>query len=197
MSTDPRVVRSKAKVIDSALELLAERGVAGTSVEAIVERSGVAKTTVYRHWPTRGELILDAIDACIEPPVTPDLGALRADLHALIGGLCEALSTTRWAALMPSLIDAAERDPEFAEIHHRFATTRNAPLHDVIGRAIDRGELPPDVDAELLSDLLAGPVFYRRLVAGAPLDRSDGERLVDQVLHAYTSDVPPMPATPV
>jgi AcrR family transcriptional regulator len=185
MPTDPRVIRSKAKVIDGALELLAERGVAGTSVEAIVERSGVAKTTIYRHWPTRGELILDAIDACIEPPVAPDLGTLRADLHALIGGLCEALSTTRWAALMPSLIDAAERDPEFAEIHHRFATTRNVPMHEVVQRAIGRGELPADVDIELLADLLSGPVFYRRLVAGATLDRSYGERLVDQVLRAY------------
>lgn len=185
MSTDPRVTRSKAKVIDAAMALLAERGVAGTSVEAIVERSGVAKTTVYRHWPTRADLILDAIDACIDPPVAPDLGGLHADLHALIGGLCEALSTTRWAALLPSLIDAAERDPEFAEIHHRFATTRTTPLHAVIHRAIERGELPSDTDTDLLADLLSGPVFYRRLVAGEHLDRSYGQRLVDQVLHAY------------
>lgn len=185
MSIDPRVARSKAKVIDATLGLLTERGVTGTSVEAVVERSGVAKTTIYRHWPTRGELILDAIDACIEPAVVPDLGTLRADLHALIGGLCDALSSTRWAALMPSLIDAAERDPEFAEIHRRFATTRASPLHEVIRRGIERGELAGDVDVELLSDLLAGPVFYRRLVAGQPLDRASGERLVDRILLAY------------
>jgi AcrR family transcriptional regulator len=185
MSIDPRVARSKAKVVDAALELLGERGVTGTSVEAIVERSGVAKTTVYRHWPTRGDLILEAIDTCIEPPVAPDLGSLRADLHALIGGLCDALSSTRWAALMPSLIDAAERDPEFAEVHRRFAMTRATPLDEVISRALERGELPADIDVGLLGDLLSGPVFYRRLVAGQPLDHAYGVRLVDQVLLAY------------
>ncbi len=185
MSTDPRVTRSKAKVIDCALELLAERGVAGTSVEAIVERSGVAKTTIYRHWPTRGEVILDAIDTCIEPPAAPDLGTVRADLHALIGGLCEALSASRWAALMPSLIDAAERDPEFAEVHRRFAATRTAPVREILCRGINRGELPGDTDVDQMIDLLSGPVFYRRLVAGEPVDRTYGERLVDRILHAY------------
>jgi AcrR family transcriptional regulator len=185
MSTDPRVTRSKAKVIDAAVTLLTERGVAGTSVDAVVERSGVAKTTVYRHWPTRADLLLDAIDACIEPPVAPDLGDLRTDLYALIGGLCEALSTTRWAALLPSLIDAAAREPEFAAIHRRFATTRTTPLHTVLRRGIERGELPPDTDTGLLADLLAGPVFYRRLVTGEHLDRAYGTNLVDVVLRSH------------
>jgi AcrR family transcriptional regulator len=185
MSTDPRVTRSRAKVLACAVELLAERGLAGTSVEAIVERSGVAKTTIYRHWPTRGDVILDAIDACIEPPAAADLGSLRADLHALIGGLCEALSTSRWAGLLPSLIEAAERDPEFAEVHRRFAAARTAPLREVIARAIERGELPREIDVEQLVDLLSGPVFYRRLVAGRPIDRPYGRALVDRVLLAY------------
>jgi hypothetical protein len=87
--------------------------------------------------------------------------------------------------MMPSLIDAAERDPEFAEVHRRFAAARTAPVREIISRGIARGELPDDADIEQLIDLLSGPVFYRRLVAGQPVDRIYGERLVDRVLHAY------------
>ena len=88
---DARVSRSKEKVVRVTLDLLAERGVAGTSVEAIAERSGVAKTTVYRHWPTKAGVVLDAIATCIEPARDPDTGSLPGDLHELVGGLCEAL----------------------------------------------------------------------------------------------------------
>lgn len=184
---DPRVTRSRTRIIDVTLELLAERGVEGTTVEAIAERSGIAKTTIYRHWPTRGDVILDAFAASTTPPATPDTGALRPDLQALIGGLCEALSSTPWAALLPSLIDAAQRDPELAAMHASFAASRTAAVREVVDRGIARRELPTDADIELLIDLVSGPVFYRRLVSGAPLDRAYANTLVDRVLRAWNS----------
>lgn len=167
------------------LELLAERGVAGTSVEAIAERSGVAKTTVYRHWATKAEVILEAIETCVQAAHAPDTGSLREDLHVMIGGLCTALSRAPWAAFMPSLIDAAQRDPDFAQVHHRFASARTAPLREVLTRAVERGELPAGVDQDELVDLLSGPVFYRRLISGDLLDQAYAERVVDRVLRAY------------
>lgn len=188
MATDPRVVRSRARVLDSVVELLAERGVAGTTVDAIVERSGVARTTLYRHWPTRADVLLAAFEASIEAPGPPDLGSLRADLRALVGGLCEALGSSPWAALVPTLVDAAERDPQFAAVHHRFAAARSEPLREVVRRGVARDELPGDVDVEQVVELVSGPVFYRRLVAGAPVDRAYGEALVDRVLLAYAVD---------
>ncbi|GAB3118900.1 TetR/AcrR family transcriptional regulator [Streptomyces calidiresistens] len=187
MSTDPRVSRSRARIIEVTLDLLATRGVAGTSVDSIAERSGVAKTTIYRHWSTKGEVILAAIDTCIDTPAAPDLGSLRADLRALIGGLCEALAHSRWAALLPSLLDAALRDPEFAEVHQRFAATRTEPVRRALERGIERGELPADTDPGELVDLLSGAVFYRRLLAGESVDRAYGERIVERVLRAYGS----------
>jgi len=182
---DARVSRSKEKVVRVTLDLLAERGVAGTSVEAIAERSGVAKTTVYRHWPTKADVVLDAIATCIEPARDPDTGSLPGDLHELVGGLCEALSSTPWAAFMPSLIDAAQRDEEFARVHHRFAAAMTAPLRSALARGVERGELPKDVDQDEVVDLLSAPMFYRRLVSGGPLDRTYAERVVDRVLRAY------------
>jgi len=182
---DPRVTRSRSKVVEVTLELLAERGVAGTSVEAIAERSGVAKTTVYRHWATKADVILEAIETCVETAHPPDTGSVRDDLHVLIGGLCQALSRAPWAAFMPSLIDAAQRDPGFARVHHRFAAGRTAPLREVLTRAVERGELPVGLDQDELVDLLSGPVFYRRLVSGDRLDQAYAERVVDRVLRAY------------
>lgn len=178
----PRKARSRARVLTAALELLGERGIAGTTVEAVADRSGVARTTIYRQWPGQAALVQDAFDSLLEPPAAPDTGTVRGDLLQLVGGLADALASSPAARLMPALIDAAERDADFAELHRRQAARRHAPLLEVLDRAVRRGELADDADAPLLLDLLAGPLFYRRMVSGGPLDRAYAERVVDLVL---------------
>lgn len=188
---DPRVTRSRAAVIAATLDLLAERGIAATTIDAVAGRSGVAKTTIYRQWDGQPALVLDAIGTTLRTPADPDTGNLRGDLLDLLGGLADALSSGPAAGLMPALIDAAERDPAFAALHHREATQRHHVVHAAIARGIERGELPPGTDPAEVLDMVSGPVFYRRLVSAGAVDRAFAQRIVDRVLAAYVLDRSP------
>lgn len=185
---DPRVTRSRTAVIAATLDLLAERGIAATTIEAVADRCGVARTTIYRQWNGQPALVLDAIGAILRPPTDPDTGTLRGDLLALLGGLTDALTTSPAAGLMPALIDAAERDPAFAALHHREATQRHKVVHAAIARGIQRGELPAGTDPAEVLDMVTGPVFYRRYVSVGSVDRDFAQRVVDRVLAAYVDD---------
>ena len=113
---------------------------------------------------------------------------MRGDLLDLLGGLADALNSSPAAGLLPALIDAAERDPAFAALHHREAAQRHQVVHTAIARGIDRGELTPDADPAEVLDMLTGPVFYRRLVSSGAVDRAFAQRIVDRVLAAYAND---------
>lgn len=177
--------RSRAAIISATLDLLVERGIVGTTIEAVAQRSGVAKTTIYRQWDDQPSLVLDALTSTLPEPSDPETGTLRGDLDALAAGLAAALRASPAARLMPALIDAAERDPAFAALHRREATQRHAVFRAVISRAVARGELPPGTDPDEVLDLLAGALFYRRWVTGGSVDRAFTARLVDRVLAAY------------
>lgn len=179
---DPRVTRTRAKVIAATLDLVAECGIPATSIEAVCERSGVAKTTIYRHWPDQHHLVLEAIASTLHSPADPDTGTLREDLIALLSGLGEALSRGPAARLMPALIDAAERDPEFAALHQAEATGRHEVVLAVIRRGISRGELPAGTKATDVLDLLGGPIIHRKWMSGAAIRRSFVTTVVDVVL---------------
>ena len=179
---DPRVRRSRQRAVGAALDLVAERGISGASIEAISTRSGVAKTTIYRQWPNQAALVLEAFRSVTPDPPVPDTGTLHGDLLVLVGGLAEALGHGRAAVLMASLIDAAQRDPDFAQMHAQESLRRRRAVLAVLARGVGRGELANDTDVESLVDRLAGPVFHRRFVTGLPLDRDFGERVVDDVL---------------
>ena len=179
---DPRVSRSRRRVLAAALDLVAERGVAGATVEAVSAHSGVAKTTIYRQWPNQGALVLDAFRAVAPDPPLPDTGTLHDDLVMLVSGLAEALSSGPASQVMPALVEASGRNPEFARLHTEEAARRHRPVLAVLERGRQRGELPPDADLDELVDLLAGPVFHRRYVSGAPLDAGFAARVVTRVL---------------
>lgn len=166
---DDRVRRSRASVLAAAAGLLFERGFAGFSVDEVCRRSGVAKTTIYRHWPTRTELLRDACANIGTPQTAPDLGSFRADVAALMGHLAHALRTEKWTSVLPSIIDAGERDPDMAEMYRRLQQGYSAPFGEVIDRAIGRGELPDETDVAALTAALIGPLFFRRWFSREPL----------------------------
>lgn len=179
---DVRVRRSRAKVLDVTAELLLERGFAGASVDEITRRSGVAKTTIYRHWPTRGDLLRDACSSIGTPLEIPETGSFAGDVTALLTSLAHLLRSEKWTSVLPSVIDAAERDPDIAAMYRKLQEGYSAPLLSIIQRAMQRGELAKTTDAALLVAALTGPLFYRRWFSREPLTSAFAKQIVCLVL---------------
>ncbi|MGH3239330.1 MAG: TetR/AcrR family transcriptional regulator [Spirillospora sp.] len=188
VSTDPRAVRSRQVIINAAVELLVEHGLAGTTIEAIAARSGAAKTTIYRHWPDKRAVLLAAVETAVPSAAAPDRGSLRGDLAAFTEDLARIVTTPPTSALVPALIDAAERDAEVAGLLAHFTAQRRKPMRAAIGRAVERGEIPPDRvrDLDLIDDLLLGPLFYRRLLSRRPITPEFTSTVTDTLVAALT-----------
>jgi AcrR family transcriptional regulator len=179
---DERVVKSKKAVLATTFQLLAEQGLGGVCVDAVSKRSGVAKTTIYRHWPSRSALLIDACSNIGARPQAPDTGTFKGDLTTLLTHMASRLRSERWAAILPSVIDAAERDPEVAEMHARLHAGFMAPLYTIIERAQQRGEMPRDTDASEIVASVVGPLFYRRWFSRQALD----EKFVKAIIQRAT-----------
>lgn len=182
---DPRIARTRAKVQTATLELLAELGSRGLTIEKIAQRSGVAKSSIYRHWKSLPELVLDAFQSVnTAAPARPEPGDARAELEGFLGELAHTISTAPWAPLMATLIEAAERDPQLRRLLGDLIEQRRAPLRAILADAVERGDLPRTTDPDLLAGVLGGTLFYRRLISHEPLDADFVRDLLDQVLPA-------------
>lgn len=181
-NADQRVVRSRKAVMAATLQLIAESGLGGVSVDEVARRSGVAKTTIYRHWPSRSALLLDACSNLAARPQFPDTGTLRGDLEAIATRMAGRLRSDRWASSLPSMLDAAERDPELAEVHTRLHAGFMEPLYVAIDRAKERGELPPACDPSEIVAAVVGPLYYRRWFSRQPLDEEFAKSVVARVV---------------
>jgi AcrR family transcriptional regulator len=182
-TTDRRVRRSRETVLAATSALLIERGYAGASVDEIARRSGVAKTTIYRHWPTRTDLLRDACATIGTPLEEPDTGSLKTDVLVLMTDLGQMLQTARWPSVLPSIIDAAERDPDIAEMYSTLQEAYSAPLAAVLHRAIDTGELAEGTDVSMLVAALTGPLFYRRWFSRDRLTEDFVTQIVRQIIN--------------
>ena len=185
---DPRVARSRQAVIDAGVELVAEGGVRAFSVDAVSARSGVAKTTIYRHWPTRRELLSDVFDSFEAHTPTPDTGSFRGDVRALLQGLRQELAEEDWARSLTAIVAEAEHDRDLAEAHVRHVRHEMRALHQVLQRARDNGDVDPKLDLDLAAELLAGALFFRRLVLHDTNTRREVDHLVDMLLAGLTRE---------
>lgn len=181
---DARVQRSKENVLQVTSELLAEAGLGGVSVDEVARRSGVAKTTIYRHWPTRTELLLDACTQLSAELEAPDTGTFQGDVTALLTIIATLLRTARWSSVVPSVVDAAERDTDLAEIHGRIQMGHAAPFREIIARAMRKAELPADTDPSAMIAALLGPLFYRRWFSREPIDDAFIKGVVGRVVNS-------------
>jgi AcrR family transcriptional regulator len=177
-----RVERSRQTVLATAFELLSEGGVAGFTVDEVARRSGVAKTTIYRHWSTREALVIDACSQMIAQQETPDTGSLEGDVTAILVEIAHLLRTANWSFVLPSIVDTAERNPEFAEIHSRIQRGHAAPLREVLQRAAGRGELSANSDVSTIVAALLGPLFYRRWFSREPINDQFVKAIIKHVL---------------
>lgn len=179
----PRDPELDRVILGAAVELLCAEGFAGTTVEAVAERAGVGKATIYRRWATREDLLLAAGSAMAGAcPDDPDIGDVRGDLVVLISGLVSVMATTPVGHLMSATVDEAARNPELRARLDDFIADRRRPVLAALRRGLARGELRADLDLELMTDLLSGPIFTRLLVTGRPLCDGLAADVVDLVL---------------
>jgi AcrR family transcriptional regulator len=179
---DARIRRSRERVLGTAFDLLGESGVSGFSVDEVARRSGVAKTTIYRHWPSREALVLEACAGMSGELKIPDSGSVEADLVSLLATIGGLLTTARWSSVVPSMVDVAERDQGFADLHATIQRGHAAPLRDVLDRAAQRGDIPADTDRSFVVSALMGPLYYRRWFVRQPIDQQFVADLVRSVV---------------
>lgn len=187
----PRSDEARRKVFAAATDLIIERGAASVSIEEVAARSGVAKTTIYRHWPERTSLIIDTLRSTFEHVGVPDTGSLRGDLSSYFNGMVRADLTGRVGSLMPCMLDAAARDPEMHRVLDRLAQERTDAVMTVAERAQAMGELPADLDRNVFIGTVVGPIVFRKVVQRQPIDEEYIESCLDVSLAGLTRDLHP------
>jgi AcrR family transcriptional regulator len=186
----PRSESSRNAILQAASELLLERGLNAISMDAVAERAGASKATIYRWWPSKELLALDALfsEWTARPADTHDTGSLTGDLLALIRPWARQLAAKPYGGVIAALITKAHSDPEFAEEYRaRFVQPRRDDARVIFARAIDRGEVRPDTDVEVALDLLYGPFYHRILHGHAKLTDRFARTVVDYVATAVST----------
>jgi len=176
-----RAARVVSDVLIATAEELSRVGYSSLRVEDVAARSGVNKTTIYRRWPTKPELVGAALRAVWESPEVPDTGALRSDLLT-------SLKKTAAFAMSPigrgltRVIQVERAHPELEPIARGLREEFRALREVLVVRGIERGELPPSTDARFLTDMVAAPIFYRLFTEGESVDTAFIESVIDVVL---------------
>jgi AcrR family transcriptional regulator len=182
----PRSERARLAILEAAAELLLDRGLSAVSMDAVAERAGVSKATIYRWWPTKETLALDALfnEWAAATPTTRDTGSLRGDLLALLRPWARLAGSRPYGRVIAALITEAQTDPGFAaEYRARFVEPRRGQAREVFRRAIDRGEIPAGTKIEVALDMLYGPLYHRLLHGHAPLNDRFVRDVVDGALN--------------
>ena len=177
----PRDARADRAILDAVLDLLVEVGYAGLTIEGVAEKAGVAKTTVYRRWPSKASLVVALGQDVATKVRVPDTGTVRGDASALLRDVIKTYTKTVVGRVIPGLIADMAENPDLAEAARGYLGTRRIMI-EILQRGISRGELRPDIDLELTADLMYGPLAYRFLITGATLNARFADKVVDAVL---------------
>lgn len=188
---DPRVARSHAAVMDAARDLLVELGPDGLTVDGVVARSGVAKSTVYRHWKTRDDLVADVFADCLPAfvPTGEDLSAIEA-LRDLARQMARSLADPQWQRLLPALILLKTQSDAMADLNEDMRTAQEDLITGVLERCVAEGVIDPVVrtNPRRVGLVLAGPMLAVALVDGDDLDDEFVDEVVDRFIRAYAPD---------
>lgn len=180
----PRDARAAPAILDAVVEVLSEVGFVGLTVDAVAQRAGVGKATIYRRWDTKEQLVLAAVSTERYAADIPDSGDLRADLTALYRPLTEPLAQQKALRLLPALVAEAAVNDDLAAKLRVFMADRRMPSLRVLEQARSRGELREGVDLELCVDLAIGSMLHRLMFTRAVVDLALVDSLVDMVWRA-------------
>ncbi|GII45011.1 TetR family transcriptional regulator [Planotetraspora silvatica] len=176
--------RKKRQILDATLELLAEKGYEGLTIEGVAARSEVNKTTIYRWWPSKAALLGSAlVEADALDFEAPDTGSLAGDLRSLVDGVAQLLTIPPASDIAVAALGAAVHDPALADAAKGFFADRFARELPIFERARERGEIDASADPMMIVDLLAGAVWLRVVFRQMPLDQDFTDRAVALVLH--------------
>ena len=180
----PRSERADRAIIDAALSLFAEHGVEGLCIEEVAARAGVGKATVYRRWPSRGALALDAfLTEFEEQQPLPDTGSFHGDLLAALRSWMRSVTRTPAGHMLTGLVGEAQRDPALAAAwRDRVIEPLRARSTILLDRAISRGEIPADVDKDVVLDMMFGSAYHRLLNGHRPLTDQFARQVVDIIV---------------
>ena len=155
-------------------------------MDDVARRAGVGKATIYRRYRSKEELVTATIAQLVSEIRLPDTGSTRGDLQALMRNAVGVYSGSLEAGVMPGLVDAMSRDANLAKtVREGFLAGRRAALRSVLERGVARGDLSTDLDFELALDVLGGPLFYRLLVTGGPIDEPLAEGVAELILRGF------------
>jgi AcrR family transcriptional regulator len=190
----PRSPEADRAILRAAVDLLADEGYGGVTMEGVASRAGVGKATVYRRWPCKSALVVDAVTACRESgSEPPDTGSTRDDLLVFVRGFMHHLRTSDAGRVMPALVAELSRNPELAaEFRDGFVQPRRARILEAVRRGVERGEVRADVDGEVVADAVVGLLQHRFLVTGMEIDDGLPDRVVDVLWRGIAvADCPP------
>jgi AcrR family transcriptional regulator len=173
-------------IVAAVFEELAERGYQGLSMDRVAAGAGVGKAALYRRWASKHAMLVDVVARVgTRTVLPPDTGSLRGDVRAFIEDALAVLQHPIAGRVISDLVAETRRSPALADaLFAHYRDPRRAAGAAMLRRAVERGELPPDVDVDLALDLLAGPLYLRAVVVSGPLDGTYAERLADAFLRA-------------
>ena len=191
----PRDARADRAILHATRELIAERGIHEFRTEDVAARAGVGKGAIYRRYPSKDELVTAAVGAMVDDEIqVPDTGSTRSDLLALMREAVELYRGSLPGRLMPNLVSAMAQRPELARtVRDGFLAGRREALTQVLARGIERGDLRADLDLEFALDVFGGPLFYRLLITGGPIDAQLADAVAELILRGFAPDRPTPP----
>jgi AcrR family transcriptional regulator len=179
----PRDKHTHDAILAATRELLLERGYPALTIDAVAARAGTARTTVYRSWPTKGELVLDAAGDDIAIGVVPDTGSTRGDLDVAVSQLTDAFSRRIVAIVMLAVIANLDDDPSMARtFRDKTVYPWRSSASAALERGVARGDLPAETDVPFLLDVIVGTVFQRTVINAVPAADGLPAAIVDLVL---------------
>lgn len=180
-----RTARTAEAVYAATISELSARPYADISVETIAARAGVHKTTVYRRWGTKAELVAQALAGAAAAAIeVPDTGTIESDLRALSRSVGAVLADPGGAAITRALLAGAAESAEIGALMDRFWATRLAAISAIVDRAVQRGEISTGTDAAGIMNAVAAPLYYRLLVSREPITERDADRAAAATLAA-------------
>jgi AcrR family transcriptional regulator len=173
--------QSRRAILTAAVDLISELGYERVSIEAIAKRAGVGKQTIYRWWPSKGAVALEALNDSLAAVVDfPDSGDIVEDLRIQMKGVTQLLGSREVGPVYQGIIAAAQCDPAISRAHlEDIIEPANVAFHERIDRAQDRGELRSDFDRQAMIDLLYGAIYYRLLLHTRPLEPAQIDAALD------------------